>query len=198
MKLKPRKCTLFRTEVKVLGKLVSRERISLDPDKIEAVKCWPNPTSVTEVESFQGFANYHRAHIKHYAEVANPLCQLTGSKARKVKFQWVEDHQLDFDHIKSLLISAPVLGFPKPEGRFVLDTDALESAIGMIGAELIQIQNGEEVVLSYGSCTLTLAQRRYCTTQKELLAVAKFTRQYKHYLLGGELWLEPTIIAWRG
>ena len=31
---------------------------------------------------------------------------------------------------------------------------------------------------------LTPAQRRYCTTRKELLSVIRFTRQYRHYLLG--------------
>ncbi len=127
--------------------------------------------------------------------MANPLYQLTGSKARKVKFQWLEEHQLAFNNIKSLLISAPVLGFPKPEGRFVPDTDASESSIGV---ELIQIQNGEEVVLSYGSCTLTPAQRKYCTTRKELLAVVKFTRQYKHYLLGRKFMVrtDHNSLAW--
>ena len=31
---------------------------------------------------------------------------------------------------------------------------------------------------------LTSAQRRYCTTRKELLAVVAFTIRYRHYLLG--------------
>ena len=63
LKLKPRKCTLFRTEVKVLGKMVTRDGISLDPNKVEAVKNWPIYKSVTEVESFLGFTNYHTSHI---------------------------------------------------------------------------------------------------------------------------------------
>lgn len=31
---------------------------------------------------------------------------------------------------------------------------------------------------------LSTEQRRYCTTRKELLAVVRFTRQFRHYLLG--------------
>ena len=54
----------------------------------------------------------------------------------------------------------------------------------MIGAELLQVQEGVEQVIAYGSVTLSAEQRRYCTTQKELLAIVRFTHQYRHYLLG--------------
>ena len=36
----------------------------------------------------------------------------------------------------------------------------------------------------YGSHVLSAAQRNYCVTRKELLAVVTFTRTYRHYLLG--------------
>ena len=39
-------------------------------------------------------------------------------------------------------------------------------------------------MIAYGSYALTKEQRRYCTTRKELLAVVRFTRQYRYYLLG--------------
>ena len=67
------------------------------------------------------------------------------------------------------------------DGEFILDTDASDHAIG---AELSQIQDGEPRVIAYGSFALTSEQRRYCTTRKELLAVVRFTKQYRHYLLG--------------
>ena len=64
---------------------------------------------------------------------------------------------------------------------FILDTDASDTATG---ADLLQLQEGEERVISYGSFSLTPAQRNYCTTRKELLALIQFTREYHHYLLG--------------
>jgi hypothetical protein len=48
---------------------------------------------------------------------------------------------------------------PDKTGTFVLDTDASDKAIR---AELIQIQNGQERVVAYGSFTLSPAQGRYC------------------------------------
>ena len=38
--------------------------------------------------------------------------------------------------------------------------------------------------MSHESFVLTPEQRKYCVTRKELLAVVRFTRQYRHYLLG--------------
>ncbi len=64
---------------------------------------------------------------------------------------------------------------------FILDTDASDCAIG---AELLQVQGGIERVIAFGSLSLATEQRRYCTTRKELLAVVRFTRQYRHDLLG--------------
>lgn len=79
LKLKPSKCQLLQTEVKFLGKIVCNNGISVNPDSIEAVKKWTPPRSKREVESFIGFTNYHRDHIKNFAEIAEPLHQLTGA-----------------------------------------------------------------------------------------------------------------------
>ena len=46
------------------------------------------------------------------------------------------------------------------------------------------MQEGEERVIAYGSYALTAEQLNYCTTRKELLALVRFTRQFRHYLLG--------------
>jgi hypothetical protein len=116
-----------------------------------------------------GFANYHRSFIKDLAKVSGPLYEITG----KAKFQWKEPQQQAFDRLKALLLSAPVLALPNKTDYYILDTDASDRAIG---AELIQVQNGEERVIAYGSFILTPEQRRYCTTRKELSAIIRFTR----------------------
>jgi hypothetical protein len=69
---------------------------------------------------------------------------------------------------------------PVSEGMFVLDTDVSGDAIV---AELSQIQEGVEKPIAYGSLGLGRNQRKYCTMGKELLAVVRFTRMYRHYLL---------------
>ena len=73
------------------------------------------------------------------------------------------------------------LAYPFPDKSFILDTDASDTTIG---AELLQVHDDKEFVVSYASKVLSPAQRRYCTTRKELLAVVTFTRQFRNYLLG--------------
>ena len=78
-----------------------------------------------------------------------------------------------------MLVSAPVLSVPTCGDKFILDTDALDKAIA---AELTQVQGRQEKVIGYGSFVLIPVQRRYCTTRKELLAIVKFTHQFRVYL----------------
>ena len=177
LKLKPKKCDLLQRKVEFLGREVGENYISLKPDHVEAVRSWPIPKSTKEVEQFLGLVNYHRSFLKGYAETAVPLYRITGKKP----FCWGPEQLEAFKKIKDLLTKAPVLTIPNQKDPFILDTDASNDAIG---AELLQVQEGEERVIAYGSMALAPVQRRYCVTRRELLAVVLFTRQYRHYLLG--------------
>jgi hypothetical protein len=65
-----------------------------------------------------------------------------------------------------------------PTQQVMLDTDASDKSVG---AELIQIQEGEERAVAYGSLTLTPEQQKYCTTRKELLAIIRFSARSDYY-----------------
>ena len=67
LKLKPKKCELFKDEIEFLGKLVSAKGVSVSPSKVNAVKKWPMPNTKKELMSFLGFANYHRDHVSDFA-----------------------------------------------------------------------------------------------------------------------------------
>ena len=170
-------------ETLFLGRVVSAEGVSVNPENVEKVKNWPVPKSVKDVEKFLGFLNYHREHIQNYARDTSVLYKLTGSRAI---FTWDEEHQKAFEFLKDRMINAPILSYPSANGVFILDTDASGSAIGAV---LSQIQNDIEKVISYGSYILTPEQRRYCVTRRELLAIVRFTRQYRHYLLGRQFYI---------
>ena len=63
LKLKPSKCEFVKSSLKYLGHILSKDGIATDPRKIEAIKNWPRPKTVTEVHSFTGFTNYYRHFI---------------------------------------------------------------------------------------------------------------------------------------
>lgn len=178
LKLKPAKCCLFRRQVIYLGHVVSEEGIGTDPQKVEKIREWPQPTSVNEIRQFVGLASYYRRFVRDFATVAKPLHDLLRKNAR---FQWTPESNQAFEKLKELLTTTPVLGYPMDHGDLILDTDA--SNFG-IGAVLSQLQHGKERVLAYGSRGLTLTERNYCTTRRELLAVVEFSAHFRQYLLG--------------
>jgi hypothetical protein len=55
-----KKCEFWLEEVTFLGHVISKEGISVDPSKVEAVVNWARPTSVHEIRSFLGLAGYYR------------------------------------------------------------------------------------------------------------------------------------------
>ena len=73
LKLKPNKCEFFKTRITYLGHIVSSKGIETNPNKVDAVKNWTIPKTVTDVRSFLGFTNYYRRFIRGYAKVAKPL-----------------------------------------------------------------------------------------------------------------------------
>ena len=194
LKFKPAKCKLLQKEVKFLGWCVGPDGIAIPPENIQALVERPSPRNVREVQSFLGFINYHRGHLKDCAQLTAPLHQLAGSKGKK-PFVWDDSHQEAFVNLKALMTSAPVMRIPDRTGLFILDTDASDTAIG---SELSQVQNGTEYITAYGSYVLQPAQRVYCTTRKELLAIVKFTRLFRHYLLGGKFLVrtDHSSLAW--
>ena len=55
MKLKPKKCDLFQTQVNYLGHVLDKTGIRPDPKKIEAVRDCERPRTVTQLRSFTAF-----------------------------------------------------------------------------------------------------------------------------------------------
>ncbi|BHF85374.1 hypothetical protein SprV_1002853800 [Sparganum proliferum] len=178
--LKPSKCVFLKPRVKFLGHVVSAAGIETDDEKVTQIREWPTPADVTEVRSFLGLASYYRRFIKDYAQIAGPLHKLT---QKDVKFKWTADCTNSFQTLKDKLCSTPILVFPdisNDAGKFILDTDASDTAIGAVLSQ--QQSDGTERVIQYLSRSLTKAERRYCVTRKEMLALTHFVEECRPYL----------------
>lgn len=182
LKVKAKKCSFFKPEVQFLGHVVTANGIKSDPVKTEAIRNAARPTNVSELRSFLGLMSYYRKFIKDFAKIAKCLHVLT---SKETKWNWNDECDHAFHTLKEKLVSAPILGYPDPKtGQFILDTDASNNAIGCV---LSQVQENCERVIAYGSRALTTAERNYCVTRKEMLAVVCFMKYFKHYLLGKKI-----------
>lgn len=179
LKLKPEKCNLLQNEVVFLGHVVSGKGVLPDPCNVAKILQWPKPCTSKQVKQFVATGSYYRRFVKNFAKIARPLIDLTKSGQ---PFVWDSGCENAFNQIKQALVSPEIMGYPRSEGGwFLLDVDA--SGVG-IGGVLAQEQEGRERVIAYGSRTLNKAERNYCVTEKELLAVVYFTQYFRQYLLG--------------
>ena len=73
------------------------------------------------------------------------------------------------------------MGYPLNErGDFILDMDASDIGSGGI---IHLVQGEQEKVIAYASRSLNQAEKNFCITEKELLAVRFFIEYYRQYLL---------------
>jgi len=178
LKLHPGKCCLFQRRVAFLGHVISEAGIEVQADKISTVRDWPTPHNLSEIRSFIGLCSYYRRFIDRFADLAAPLHEL---QRKGILFVWTVEQDRASAQLKEALASAPVLGMPRDEGTFFLDSDSSDVGLGSV---LSQFQDGREVVISYASRALSKAEQNYDVTRKELLAVVYRLKTFKQYLLG--------------
>lgn len=178
LKLHPDKCCFMKRELEFLGHRIGGEGISTLEEKVQAVKDWPAPVNLRELKSFIGLASYYRRFVRGFSCIAAPLFRL---QRKNSDFLWTPECEQAFSSLKKALTESPVLTPPDPNLPFVLDTDA--SDVGM-GAVLSQVGPEGEKVVAYFSKTFNRAERRYCVTRRELLAIVRAIRHFKYYLCG--------------
>lgn len=79
------KSTFFRTEVNILGHIVTGEDILSEPQKIYAIKKVPVPAHHKELKGFLGLASYHRRFIKDFMKIVKPLTNLSKGENAQIK-----------------------------------------------------------------------------------------------------------------
>ncbi|XP_073033798.1 uncharacterized mitochondrial protein AtMg00860-like [Primulina eburnea] len=124
-----RKCEFWLKSVAFLGHIISELGVSVDPKKVEAIKDWPQPKTVTEVRSFLGLAGYYRKFVKGFSSIAIPLTKLTQKNS---KFIWNEACEKSFETLKSKLASTPVLVLPEDGKNFIVYSDASKGGLGCV------------------------------------------------------------------
>ena len=184
MKLQIDKCEFLKREVVYLGHIITQDGVKPCPDKIKAVKEFPVPKTVRNVQQFLGLANYYRRFIEKFSFIAKPLFDLLRKENKGIN--WTKIEQEAFDKLKDALCKAPVLQYPDFNKKFIITTDA--SGYG-VGAILSQGEIGEDRPIAFASRVLTDAERKWDTTDKEALAILYAVEQFRPYIYGSKFLL---------
>jgi hypothetical protein len=107
--------------------MVSAKGIAPVPGYVQVVKDWPMPTNRSEVSTFLGKTGYYRRFMENYAEVAGPLTDILKQDGTddRAPFDQTSQRIKLFEQLKSLLLHAPILAYPRFDSKhpFILDTD---------------------------------------------------------------------------
>jgi transposase InsO family protein len=174
------KCEFHKKEVKYLGLIVSTEGIKMDPEKVEAILNWQAPKSVSDIQSFLGFAGFYRRFIRDFSRKTKVLNDLTkgetyrtASGKRKVKyypFAWTEDCNKAFEALKTAFRDAPILAHFDPEKETWIETDSSDFVSAGV---LSQMHDGILRPVAFFSKKLSPTECNYMIYDKELLAIIR-------------------------
>jgi len=168
------KCEFWINQVAFLGHVIAAEGISIDLEKVVAIRNWGQPSSVTEIKSFLGLARYYRKFIEGFSKIASPLTKLT---QKGVKFDWDDQCERSFQAFKEKLTTALVLAMLNGFRGYKMYTDTAKN-----GLECVLMQHRK--VITYGSRELKRHKQNYPTHNLELIAVVFTLKVWRHYLYG--------------
>ena len=180
LKISPKKCQLFRTELQYMGNtiFIKERRVCVKPlhSRLEAIQKVKAPTTAKQCNGFAGMVNFVSVFCPELQRLLKPIYDLM-RKGRQ--FLWGKEQQEAFEEIKQRLQKTPVLHMPDKVGRFQLYSDISKYATG--GA-LYQIQNGKPKLIAYSSKRLPEAACNYSTTELEMCRLAINIASFAHLL----------------
>ncbi len=115
-----------------LGVILEKGVTCMDPVKIVGIKTWPTPKTLTQLCSALGFFNFYHPFIKGFAQIVQPLNQLT---KKMQEWKWGHKEQQAFNKLKKLVMEEPVLAHPDLTQQFKVEVNASGY---MVGTTLVQ------------------------------------------------------------
>jgi len=175
------KCQFFKTEVEVLGHVLTPEGLKTSPSKVQSIALWSRPTNINELRSFLGLASYYRKFIKNFSIRASPLFHLLKKNS---EFIWDTNCNDSFEDLRQCLLQDPILSYPDFNKPFIVRTDASKKGIG--GVILQEGKDELEHPISCVSRSLKPSEINYSITDLEGLALIYTLKKFRQYIISNK------------
>jgi hypothetical protein len=178
LRLRLKKCKFFKTEARVLGFIVSRTGIRMDPKKVDAILNWPQPATGKGIQKFMGAVSFNRDFSHELAKIAAPLDECRNFKI----IEWTEKQIRAFREVKEFVAKDIELRHVQWDKEMIMTSDACQVGIGAYIGQ--RNEKGELLPVICASKKLTKTQQRWPATKRELYAMMWAMNKFRHYLLG--------------
>ncbi|GFY35470.1 retrovirus-related Pol polyprotein from transposon 17.6 [Trichonephila clavipes] len=179
LEIKFKKCQFLKKKVEFLGHTVESGTIKPSLTKTLAVRKFPEPTTIKQVQSFLGLTGYFRKYIKDYSKIAKPLSDLTRIENL---FVFGTQQKETFEKLKKIMSGGPILHLYKYGRKTELHTDACKQGYGAI--LLQEAEDGKLHPVYYMSKKTNTAEEKYDSYELEVLAIINALKKFRVYLLG--------------
>eukprot|EP00253_Pinus_taeda_P006696 PITA_06696 len=176
--LNPKKSLFALEEGKLLGHIISKDGIRIDPERIQAILQIPYPRNIKELQAFLGKINFLRRFIPNLAELIRLLSNMLKKDA---KVKWSLETKQAFESIKTALTQTPVLTSPLFDKDFIIFSFSSERTIAAV---LLQKDDqGNKNPISLFSRALRDAPLKYQIMEKKAYAFVKAIKDFRIYIL---------------
>ncbi|KAK6221471.1 reverse transcriptase domain protein [Colletotrichum tabaci] len=173
------KCEFHTQRVDFLGYTITPGQIEMEAKKVQAVRDWPTPQNVKDVQSFLGFVNFYRRFLKSYAGSVQCIQNLT---RKDTPFEWTKECNDAFEKVKQHVSSEPVTRIPNPDKPFEIEVDASDFAMG--GQLGQRDEEGRLHPCAFFSKAFHEPELNYQIHDKELMAIIEAFHEWRLQLSG--------------
>ncbi|GFV97048.1 retrovirus-related Pol polyprotein from transposon 17.6 [Trichonephila clavipes] len=177
LEIKFKKCQFLKKKIEFLGHIVESGTIKPSPTKTLAVRKFPEPTTIKQVQSFLGLTGYFRKYIKDYSKIAKLLSDLT---RKENIFVFGIQQKEAFEKLKKIMSEGPILHLYKYGRKTELHTDACKQGYGAI--LLQEAEDGKLHPVYYMSKKKIQQKKKDYAKKKELITrIARWALQLEEF-----------------
>ena len=198
--LNPKKLKFKSDNVPFFGNILTSKGIKPDPKKVQAIKNWPRPTNVKELQSFLGAINYLSKFIPHLSTLRSTLQWLVKKDSEYV---WTPTHDRAFQDIKDAICNETLLSYFDKSKPVFIEVDASGQGLGAVllqgNIDQFELDNASQTEgkflefrnrlqpIAFASKSLSEAETRYSNIERELLGVVWAVEHFNHYTFANKV-----------
>ncbi|PZC76249.1 hypothetical protein B5X24_HaOG204855 [Helicoverpa armigera] len=177
-----KKCQFIKSEVQLLGHIVSPEGIRIDPGRVAAIREFPTPRTVKQLRAFLGLMNYYRRFVAKYSHMTVPFCQML---QKGTAWKWTPEVDRLFEAVKDAFIETVVLIHPDTDRIYYLQTGS--SGEGVAGCLYQLDDENNERVIGFCNKALSRPEQQWTVSEQQLWAVVYGLKKFETYLRGSRV-----------